>query len=315
MTLDLAPLFHDIADAPEGGEAYWLTCPDAVRIRLACWRGKASTGTVLLMPGRTEYIEKYGRAAAEFVARGYDCIVIDWRGQGLADRLLDNSALGHVGAFSDYQTDLGAVLDAVVALDLPTPLHLFAHSMGGAIGLRALLGGLDVASATFSGPMWGIELEPARRAFAWVGSSLARKVGLAEMIAPGTVEDSYVLCNPFEDNMLTKDPEMFEWMRAQLHAHPELGLGGPTMHWINEALRECRNLRAHPTPDYPCLCFLGTDERIVAPEAIRDRMARWTNGTLVTVEQGEHEVAMEVKPTRDMMFDRCAEFFAAHSTR
>jgi len=50
------------------------------------WTGQHVKGTVLLFPGRTEYIEKYGPAAADFLARGFATVVIDWRGQGLADR-------------------------------------------------------------------------------------------------------------------------------------------------------------------------------------------------------------------------------------
>jgi uncharacterized membrane protein YbhN (UPF0104 family) len=40
-------------------------------------------------------------------------LTIDWRGQGLADRMLPDRRIGHVGKFSDYQTDLAAVLRLV----------------------------------------------------------------------------------------------------------------------------------------------------------------------------------------------------------
>ncbi len=314
MTLTPAPLHADVAFGPDGGSAYWLTCSDGVKIRAGVWGAEAaSKGTVLLFPGRTEFVEKYGHAAGHFQARGYATVAVDWRGQGLADRLLADRALGHVGLFKDYQKDIEALLALVEELKLPKPLSLFAHSMGGCIGLRALVEGLPVTSAAFTGPMWGISLTPhTKKAAAWIGSTLAHNFGFGSTIAPGTLPTTYVLSNPFEDNMLTRDREMFDRMKLQVETYPDLALGGPSLSWLNEALRECRNLRAHPTPNVPSLTYLGTNERIVDAEFIRDRVSRWPNGELVIVEGGEHEIAMEGDAIQRMVFDGCDALYSAH---
>ena len=60
-----------------------------VRIRVGLWHRQGPAGTVLLFPGRTEYVEKYGRTARLLAARGLATLVIDWRGQGIADRLVE----------------------------------------------------------------------------------------------------------------------------------------------------------------------------------------------------------------------------------
>lgn len=314
MTLVPAPLHNDVALGPDGGSAYWLTCSDGVKIRVAVWGADAAkNGTVLLFPGRTEYIEKYGQAAGEFAARGYACVVVDWRGQGLADRLIDDPALGHVGSFKHYQLDVAAVLGLVEELSLPKPLSLLAHSMGGCIGLRALIEELPVTSAVFTGPMWGIAAPIPKRTMGWVASTLAHNLGLGRVITPGTVPETYVLANPFDDNMLTSDLHMFEYMKTQVTTYPDLALGGPTLSWLNEALRECRALRAHPTPDVPTLTYLGTNERIVDVPNIHDRMSRWPNGELIIIENGEHEIAMECEPTRTRVFDEACAHYAKHA--
>ena len=312
MSYQTAPLHADVAYGPDGGEAYWLTCSDGVKIRAAVWGADQTKGTVLLFPGRTEFIEKYGQAAGAFANRGFATIVIDWRGQGLSDRLIEDPALGHVGEFLDYQKDIAALLELVDHLKLPKPLSLFAHSMGGCIGLRALMRDLPVTSAVFTGPMWGISLVGSKRYAAWIGSTIAHNIGLGSTIAPGTLPQTYVLANPFADNMLTKDQKMFNRMKEQVEAHPELALGGPTLSWLNEALRECKTLRTHPTPSVPCVTFLGTNERIVDVEFIHDRMARWPNGDLVMIEEGEHEIAMECDAVQTKLFDRCAALYSAN---
>ncbi|MBO9472533.1 alpha/beta hydrolase [Shimia sp. R10_1] len=316
MGLQRAPFYHDVAEGPEA-DAYWITADDGVRLRLAHWRHDTDTGpskgTVLLFPGRTEYVEKYGRAAADFGARGYEMVAIDWRGQGLADRLIKNPGAGYVGHFDDFQRDVRAVMGALETLPLPQPFHLIGHSMGGCIGLRALYDGLPVASVVFSGPMWGIHLSPIMRPAAWTLSYLSKNIGFDEMLAPGTSATTYVLDQEFTDNALTKDPDMYAYMQRQMTDHPDLSLAGPSLRWVHEALMECRRLEGRPSPDTPCLTFLGADEQIVDTSAIHDRMARWPNGTLDLVDAGEHEVLMEVPGTRNRIFDDCAAFFAEHS--
>ena len=99
MTLSEAPLFTDVAPAPLAGTAYWTHASDGVRIRLGIFQPKDAKGTVLLFPGRTEYVEKYAPAAGDLAQRGFATIVVDWRGQGLADRLLDDKRIGHVDLF------------------------------------------------------------------------------------------------------------------------------------------------------------------------------------------------------------------------
>lgn len=307
-----APLHADLAEGPDGGRAFWLTARDGVRIRAAHWPG-GTKGTVLMFPGRTEYVEKYGRAAADMAARGYQTLAIDWRGQGLAQRALPDPMTGHVGHFDEYQRDIAALMDLAGSLDLPRPFHLLAHSMGGCIGLRALMNGLPVASAVFSAPMWGILLSASARPAAMALSSLSRFVGMAHRYAPSTGPASYVADVPFAGNVLTTDPEMFAWMKRQVTEHPELSLGGPSLGWLHATLRECARLAMLRSPGIPAVCALGTAEKVVDPAPIHLRMAAWPMGRLDLYPGAEHEVIMEGPEVRGQFFDRAVELFGANS--
>ena len=308
-----APFFEEIAFGPKGGAAHWVTTSDGLRIRVGHWTPNAAKGTVLLFPGRTEYIEKYGDSASQFADAGYATVAIDWRGQGLADRLLDNRALGHVGEFSDYQHDVDAALAHVRSLGLPEPYFLAAHSMGGCIGLRALLNGLPVQAAAFSAPMWGISIKPAiLRPFSWVLSTVATWVGLGAKMAPMQEEETYVLREEFSANTLTRDQIMWDRLGQQMRAQPDLALGGPTLRWLNRSLREMRDLSKMPAPAVPTVAFLGTSEDIVDPHRIHTRMADWPNGTLHMIDKGEHEVMLEIPASRTLVFKTMIAHFDAH---
>ena len=313
MSMDAAPYHVDIAGHPDG-LCHWVLTADGVRIRVGHWPVEDAKGTVLIFPGRTEYVEKYGRTAKDFGLRGYACVAIDWRGQGIADRLLDNRAVGHVNVFADYQLDVWATLAHMKKLGLPEPYHLLGHSMGGCIGLRSLYDALPVKSAVFSAPMWGIKMAPALRPIAWGLSSVSKPLGFSGVFAPGQQAETYVLRVTAEENTLTSDATAFEMLQAQLKAHPDLALGGPSLHWLNESLREMRLLSQRPSPDVPCVTFLGTEEAIVDPVRIHDRMRRWPNGKLVLLDHGRHEVLMEQAAIRDRVIDGAVSLFSAQSS-
>ena len=310
LSLPTAPFFGDIVDGPNGGAAYWLSA-DGVRIRAAVWPDGAA-GTVLLFPGRTEYAEKYGRAASDLRSRGYATVAIDWRGQGLADRALPDRMAGHVGDFAEYQADVQAVLRLVEQLDLPRPLYLMGHSMGGCIGLRALMRGLPVRAAVFSAPMWGIAMAAWMRPLAQGISQMSGWFGQAHRFAPGTSAQTYVAEAVFGGNVLTTDPDMWMYMKGQVTQRPELALAGPSLGWLHAALTECTALSLLPAPDVPCVTWLGTSERVVDPAPVHLRMAGWRAGQIEMMSGAEHEIMMETHDRRAVFFDSAARLFRAN---
>ncbi len=308
--MEPAPFHAALADGPAGGHAVWLRAEDGVRIRLGVWPA-GIRGTVLMFPGRTECVEKYGRPAREFAAMGLASVAFDWRGQGLADRLLPDPLAGHVERFADYQLDLKAGLAAARALGLPEPFYLVAHSMGGCIGLRSLVEGLAVKAAVFTGPMWGIPPNPWIAPVAGAVVRGARALGRGGSYAPGTGREVYLLAAAFEGNTLTTDRGMWDWMKAQVVAVPGLALGGPTMQWVAEAMAEGRWLARATLPPVPTLVALGGHERIVNPAAIRRMAARWPTARLLEIPGGEHEVLIESADLRSVLYRAISELFAA----
>lgn len=309
--MEKAPFFEDIAEGPEGGRAWWLHTSDDVRIRVAIWPNACPKGTVLFFPGRTEYAEKYGITAQGIVDRGYTMLAVDWRGQGLADRALADKSSGHVKDFSEYQRDVDAVIAAAKKLELPKPWYLIGHSMGGCIALRALMNGICVESAAFSAPMWGLEISRALRPLVEPISCALKTVGLGHIYAPGTVPQTYVETVSFEENRLTRNKEMFDYMGRQVAAHPELAIGGPSISWLHAAMRETRQLAKLPSPNIRAYTGLGTAEKIVDSSSIHKRMADWPQGMLGIFEGAEHEILFEGSEARNRFLDQCVSVFEA----
>ena len=295
-----------------GGSSRWLTARDGTRIRCALWQG-GQEGTILFLNGRTEYIEKYGQAAAEFGARGFSFATLDWRGQGLSESFGAQPGLCHVNDFDDFQQDVGAVLSHIEELGLPGPLFLMSHSMGGAVGLRALHGGMAARAAVFCAPMWGILFPMPARIAARLVSAAAVRLGWSRRFVPGGGSRSHFETSGPDNSILTSDDAMFSFVGGQLRRHPELSRGGPSFAWMHTALRECRRLGSEPPPRTPSLVLLGTEERIVDPKAVRSVCANWPEAELEMIGGARHELLMEVGAVRMHVFDRASAFFRDYS--
>ena len=310
--METAPFRSDLAEGPDDVRAVWADTSDGARVRVAIWPSSRQRGTILLFPGRTEYIEKYGRVARDLTSDGFSVAAIDWRGQGFSDRLADDRLLGHVMHFQHYdRKDVAALLHVVETMDRPKRMFLLAHSMGGCIGLRALCQGLPVHRAVFSAPMWGIRMTARQKPVAAILPTLARLAGQATRYTPGGRPVIYDPETGFEDNPLTSDHDHFAYLGRQLQGEEQFLLAGPSLHWLGEALKECRALRASHRPELPVLSCVGTDESIVETRDIQTMHATWPEAELRVVDGARHELMMEIPSIRDRFLVDAMAFFDA----
>ena len=134
-----------------------MEAADGACLRTALFRpaGEAR-GAVVLHPGRTEFLEKYGEVIGDWQARGFAVLAHDWRGQGLSDRLHLDPLRGHARGWRAFLSDAGRVLDAW-SDRLPRPWIALGHSMGGALlALQLVEGEARYAGAILSAPMLGL---------------------------------------------------------------------------------------------------------------------------------------------------------------
>ena len=309
--MEEAKFYEEIAEGPSSAGAYWKQTQDDVRVRVGAYHTQSEAkGTILLMLGRFGYIERYGRVAQSFVDEGFSTAVIDWRSQGLSDRMASDPNAGHIQFFSDYQKDVAAMMEVVEELDMPKPYYLVGVSMGACIGFRAMLDGLPVAAAAFISPMWGIKMSAAQRVDAWPLSWAATALGQGHRYVPGESGDIYVLETDFEDNNLTHNADMYDYWVKQAEKAPELQIGGPTMAWLYEALAECRALSSIASPLTPCITFCGELDRLVDNDSIKARMAKWPNGEFSMSRNAMHDVLTEIPQIVGDVMSQVFAFFA-----
>lgn len=281
----------------------WLRTQDGVRLRAAFWPGRRLAGTVLILQGRTEYIEKYYETIGELRARGFAAAAFDWRGQGLSDRALPDRHKGHVQDFAEYHRDMDGFLDGFVArtAELPKPYILLAHSMGAHIALRYLHDRPGPFSrAVLCSPMASISTAPlphfAARAIAWAGV----KAGLGETYVPrGHGYDGKR--SPFRGNALTHDKTRFSREAERLRENPGLALGSPTLGWLDAAFRSMKMVEQEAfcaAIKTPVLLVYGGEETVSSPLHQARLGGMLGAGRTVCISGARHEILQETDALR-----------------
>lgn len=280
---------------PDGAIAGTVKTPDGIELRFARWDSSAGKGTVCLFGGRGEFIEKYFETIGELRQRGFAVATMDWRGQGHSSRQLPDPRKGHVEDFAEYETDLETFMQQVVLLNCPQPHFALTHSMGGAVVLRAMHSGKRwFERAVLVAPMLDFPrvwiARPAR-----VLMRLLRLAGFGKHYVPGGNVDGG-RTSRFADNPLTSDPQRYARNAALVTHDPTLGIGGPTVDWLDAAFD---TIAAFAAADYaakidtPTLMIAAGADTIVSAPAIGRFAARLPAGAHRLIEGSRHEILQE----------------------
>ncbi len=281
---------------PEDAVTGMLKARDGVGIRYARWPPPPGRkGTVCLFQGRAEYIEKYFETVRDLRARGFAVATLDWRGQGGSERALSDRRKGHVRDFAEYELDIDVFMNQVVLPDCPPPLFAIGHSMGGAVMLRLVRKGSRwFDRIVLSAPM--INLCGIRgAAYTRFVVRAMRFAGMSTAYVPGGSERMIAL-GEFHGNSATSDPVRYARAKAVLEAAPELGIGSPTVGWLNAAYRTMNDFA---NPAYfakvrqPLMLIAAGRDEVVSTAAIEEAAMRLRAGSHLIVAGSRHELLME----------------------
>lgn len=288
---------------PANATAGLLTTPDGVRLRYARFAAEARPlqGTVVILTGRNECIEKYFETIGDLSRRGFGSAIFDLRGQGGSDRLIRDPRRGYVNDFMDYVADVDPFFEQVVLPDCRGPYFLLAHSTG---ALVALLAGPQLANRVqrmvLSAPLLGFAGLPFSMRTARRLSGFLHAVGLGLVyMSDGRPRAEPT---PFPDNVLTGDPARYMRNADILRRHPELAIGGPTAAWIRAACLACERVQE---PDFvaglkiPMLIVAAGADRVVDTRAAELFARRLRAGSLVTIDGARHELLQEADIYRE----------------
>ena len=214
------------------------TTEDGVALRYARWPPNRSPvrGTVVILHGRTEFIEKYFETINDLRRRGFAVATFDSRGQGGSARLLGNPRKGHVRDFADHVNDFETVMQEVVLPDCPPPYYVLAHSTGAAVALlSAERLRTQIDRMVLTAPLLALAHGSPQMLAQLTGFLM--HFGLGEAFSPGAGA-TLMQTQPFDGNLLTSDP-----VRYQRVARDRRRRSGDRHRRRDDRLGQCRHAR------------------------------------------------------------------------
>jgi lysophospholipase len=278
---------------PDGAIVGAVRTTDGITLRYSRWPG--ARGTIVLLQGRAEFIEKYFEVVTELRSRGFSVVTFDWRGQGASEHVLPDKRKGCVESFSQYDLDFDAAFEQVVMQYCEHPYIGLAHSTGGAILLRAAASGRWAFDhIVLTSPMIGIpSIGTSRLVRAALRAAVAAGFGVSYI--PGGRAEIMDL-RPFAGNRRTSDPTRYARGAEILAAEPALGLGSPTIGWTAAAVEAVHEFA---DPRYPTrigtrsLIVTSGRDQIVSTPASLIFAAKSNLISYVSVTEAKHELLME----------------------
>lgn len=256
-------------------------------------------GTVVILQGRNECIEKYFETATDLSARGFHVAMFDLRGQGGSQRLLKDPWRGHVTSFDDYVGDLDDFFVRIVLPDCPPPYYLLAHSTGALVALLSSPAMRNrIERQVLCAPLLQLASQYPPHRLVGLATGLLSSIGLGTLPMQGRIRGD----GPFALSRQTSDERRHRRQVALSEAAPHLFLGAPTASWLDAFYRASGTVRSAgfiARIQLPTLILAGTGDRVVSYRAIESFAARLRSGSLLTIEGAQHEILQEADRYRE----------------
>ncbi len=282
---------------PEGASTGLALTVDGAHLRYANWPSlvKPVRGTVLLLQGRAEFIEKYFETVDDLRNRGFDVVAFDWRGQGASERLIPDRDKGHVSDFKQYINDLDCIMTDVMMPDCKAPYFILAHSMG---SLVALLAAPSLANRiermVLASPLLQLHTLPMKQGLLQKVFGFMTFAGFGRLYADPNTKP--LEQRSFTGNKLTSDRKRYARILATLSRDSSLSIAGPTVSWVFAA---CNAMQQVSEPEYsaaitiPTLLVNAGNDTVVEPMAAESFGRKMRSGSCLLVSGAKHELLQE----------------------
>jgi lysophospholipase len=124
--------------SPPGAECITLVTSDKVHLRAMKAVPENARGTVVILGGRGDFIERYFETARDLIDRGFAVAMLDMRGQGGSQRPKRQPFRDRTRSFAGFDEDVRTLMDDLVIRSCPGPYYALGHSTGAHVLLRLL---------------------------------------------------------------------------------------------------------------------------------------------------------------------------------
>ena len=280
---------------------------------------KAIKADILIIPGLSEFIERYDFIAEKFAKENFRVAIIDLPGQGLSTRFGNPSTVIHVSDFELYFKAMNFLMKSL-KFGLYRKTIFFGHSLGGllilyyqihskkidnffiqpsmfivmapmmGLPISNLLAGLTVLINKFLIPLnlsnIGINTNLA---------SIASFIGLAGKNVKNSVSKASDYWKK-EENINYYGKETSEEALSYFEENKLLETEGPSWNWVSNAIFYCDKFFKKLTKkniNQPFLLFLADDEKVTDSSSQKKLVQKLSNVEEINLPSCRHDIIHE----------------------
>lgn len=268
--------------------------------------------SIVISHGFSEYLERYNEIIYYFIKSGYNVFIMEHRGHGRSGVLgLEDKTQVHVESFDYYIEDFKNFIDnIVVPINGDKKLFLFAHSMGGAIGVNILEEYPEYFdAAVLSAPMLEINTGSVPNFLAKICAGIYKFFNIEGkyVLGKGPYEDSYSV-----EGSGTNSENRFKYNNDIVVSNEILQRGGPSFNWLYESFKNTKKITQKDNIEKieaPILLFQAGNDDYVNPGG-QDKLNKYAKECeKIFVEESKHEFYREVDNIQKSYLENILDFY------
>ncbi|WP_099716567.1 MULTISPECIES: alpha/beta hydrolase [unclassified Clostridium] len=277
-------------------ESGYVDGDEDVKLYYEQYKVENAKANIVISHGYTESLEKYHEMIYYFLKDGYNVFGIEHRGHGRSGTLgiADKSQI-NVKDFNQYVTDFKTFMDEIV---MPNnegkKVFLYAHSMGGAIGVKFLEDYPNYFNAAIlNAPMLEVNTGniPEFIAKLIVNIEVALGNGGKYVLGKKPYTTEYN-----KDEIGTTSINRYEYIHNIVANNEELQRGGASYNWTKEAFRTTEDVVKEENAskvEIPVLLFQAGQDTYVKSEGQNKFAKGAKNCKIEKMDDSRHEIYLE----------------------
>jgi lysophospholipase len=273
-------------------------------------------GSILFLGGRGDHYEKYLETLDGYARQNWNVTAIDWRGQAMSGRILEDPGIGDIGDFSTWVDDL-AIFYSQWRQQHIGPHVVLAHSMGGHLAIRAVIErAIDPDALVLVAPMLSIHSGGLPLMMTRIVARLMVKLGRGHRAA-WKISEKPLSPLTSRSRMLTHDQARYDDEVAWWSIRPSLKLGPGSWRWVDRAVASIYKIHRPGLLEsvaVPVFIAATTADQLVSTDQIIADAKRLPNAELLLFgKEAAHELLRETDAVRgrllaaiDAFLDRVA---------
>ena len=284
---------------------------------------------ILIIPGLSEFIERYDLVAERLVNQNFRVAVLDLPGQGLSTRFGNPKTVIHLDKFSYYLESMHLIIKSL-KFGSKRPLIFFGHSLGGFLSLyyQTQLNHVNPNFSIAMAPMMGLPVSKSLSIIIIFINKLLHLINFSNIgfnnhlaafaafigFAGKNVRSSVSKASDYwkdKENINYFGEEASSEAISHFNQNNDLDTKGPSWNWVSNALKECKVLFddiKNNSIKSPILMIIADDEYVTDPKAQKLAIKLLDNVEQINLPSCRHDILHEKDEVKKKFWCSVDEF-------